>query len=145
MGPAILYTIGSQRSSLERTRFPRKRELISDQRTIWKLKTGFWNAPNNRSHIEEHLRAPGCCDVSKVDDVGPAEAPEQLGHRCLCLRVVAANEHRVVGTGELLGIDHEVGVHGMQGLDNLSLRKPRLDLLTQRVGVRHREHGGHAL
>src|SRR5215203_6169347 len=47
-----------QRSSLEKTKTPLKRELMSDQRTILKLKTGFWSAPNSRNHIGSSISVP---------------------------------------------------------------------------------------
>src|SRR5215203_6348295 len=91
-----------------------------------------------------HLRAARSSDVPQIDDVGPAEAPEQLGHLGLRLPIVATNEHAVVRPGKLSGVDHEVGVHGVQGLDYLRLGKSPLDPLAQRVGVRHPERRGHA-
>src|SRR3712207_3746966 len=62
---------------------------------------------------QQHLGAPGGGDVSQVDDVGPAEASEQLSHHGLGLRVVAAYKHGVICCGKLSGIDHQVGVHGV--------------------------------
>src|SRR5215203_6730382 len=79
---------------------------------------------------QKHLRAPRRGDVSKVDDIRPAEASEQLGNPFLGLRVVAAHEHGVVTSAKLSRVVHEVGVHGVQGLDHLRLDKPPLDLLS---------------
>ncbi len=49
---------------------------------------------------QQHLRAPCRRDVPQIDNVVPAEASEQLGHRLLGVRVVAANKHGVVGAGK---------------------------------------------
>src|SRR5215203_1370792 len=57
------------------------------QRTILKLKTGFCSAPNSRNQMGISISVPRSADVSQVDDVRPAEAPEQIGHLGLRLRV----------------------------------------------------------
>ena len=47
-----------QRSRLKKTRLQLKGELNSGQRTILKLKMGFWSAPNSRNQMGSSISVP---------------------------------------------------------------------------------------
>src|SRR5215213_5502711 len=103
------------------------------------------------------LSFPVSADLGSTDDLevenGLLECTEQpqpyrqqhLGTLRLRLRVITAHKHGVVGLSELSGVDHEVSVHVVQGFDHLRLGEPPLDLLSEGVGIRHRERGRHTL
>jgi O-acetylserine/cysteine efflux transporter len=95
---------------------------------------------------QHHLGGARGAEVAEVDHVPPAEGlGEELGDLRLGLVVVAAHEHGVVAFGELTGVGHQQGVHGVEGLDHPEVGEGALDALAEGVGVGDQQRGGHAL
>ena len=83
-------------------------------------------------------------DVAEVDDVGVPEAT-RAGRSRSALASASSPTRRRVLARRAARVDHQVGVHGVQGLDHPGLGERALDLLAEGVGVLHEQGGREAL
>ncbi len=101
---------------------------------------GAQRAHQAQPHRQDHLRPAGGLDAAEVDDVVVAERGQQVGHGRLGRGVLTGDEHRAARP-ESLRVHHQVGVEGVQGLDDLGLGERPLHLLAERVGVLDEQAG----
>ena len=107
------------------------------------LNIGFWVAPQIRAHSGGYISVPRAVVMSPRSTTSDQpNGPKQLGRLGLGVGVVAGDEHGVVTTGELLGIDHEIGVHRVQRLHHPSGGEAALDLLPNESVLETNSDGG---
>ena len=92
---------------------------------------------------EEAAEVLSRLDPAEVQHVLPPEVLQQVGDLGFRVRVVTAHEHRVLPTADTSRVDHHRRSHRIEGLDDPGTREGALDLLGERVGVRHEQRRRH--
>ena len=101
------------------------------------------HAVKSQPQGEVHFLTAGATDVAEIQNLLPAEPRLQEGGDFrLRLRVVSRNEH-CVDPWDDRRIDHDVGAHRVQRLDDVCSRKSTLDLFTQGISVADTERRRH--
>ena len=96
-----------------------------------------------QSHPQQHIGfgASRGGYVAEVEDIDPAEGPEQLRYLVFRIRVVPADEDVVIAVCDLQRMCHHAGGHGVQSFDHFRHRKGTLDLLGERIFAKDRQRG----
>ena len=114
------------------------------QRTILKLNAGVPRAPQRRSHTGSSISVPRAVLMSprSMTSVCPKLSSSSV---TVALAASSLPETKTDDScAEVLGVDHQGGVEGVEGLDDAGLREGALDLLAERVGVLDEQGGRQA-